>query len=84
VQTSAPFNHRGAESWNSLPDTRRRHEPENKGKLIGQKSPLKLEDIWAVSIRLQIASRIRDLALFALAIDGFWSAEVTRYRLRKS
>ena len=24
------------------------HEPWNKGKLIGQKAPLKLKDIWAV------------------------------------
>jgi hypothetical protein len=24
------------------------HEPWNKGKLIGQKPPLKLEDIWAI------------------------------------
>jgi integrase len=48
----------------------RRHDPWNKGKLVGQKSPLKLKDIWAVRIRLQIASRIRDLALFDLAIDS--------------
>ena len=48
----------------------RRHEPWNKGKLVGQKSPLKLRDIWAVRIRLQIASSIRDLALFDLAIDS--------------
>ena len=48
----------------------RRHEPWNKGKLVGQKSPLKLRDIWAVRIRLQVASSIRDLALFDLAIDS--------------
>ena len=45
----------------------RRHRPWNKGKLVGQKSPLKLKDIWAVRIRLQIANRIRDLARFARA-----------------
>ena len=44
--------------------------PWNKGKLIGQKPPLKLKEVWAVRIRLQIASRIRDLALFNLAIDS--------------
>jgi integrase len=49
---------------------RRRHEPWNKGKLVGQKLPLKLKDIWAVRIRLQIADRVRDLALFDLAIDS--------------
>ena len=43
---------------------RRCQEPWNKGKLVGQKLPLKLKDIWAVRIRLQIADRVRDLALF--------------------
>jgi integrase len=44
--------------------------PWNKGKLVGQKAPLKLKDIWAIRVRLQIADRIRDLALFNLAIDS--------------
>ena len=44
--------------------------PWNKGKLIGQKAPLKLKDIWAIRIHLQLAKRIRDLALFNLAIDS--------------
>jgi len=44
--------------------------PWNKGKLIGQKPPLKLKEIWAIRIRLQISNRIRDLALFNLAIDS--------------
>jgi len=26
------------------------HEPWNKGKLVGQKPPLKLKDIWAIRI----------------------------------
>ena len=38
-------------------------EPWNKRKLVGQKAPLRLKEIWAVRIRLQIAGRIRDLAL---------------------
>ncbi len=42
----------------------------NKGKLIGQKPPLKLKEIWAIRIRLQLAHRLRDLALFNLAIDS--------------
>jgi hypothetical protein len=29
----------------------------NKGKLLGQKPPLKLKEIWAVRIRLQLAHR---------------------------
>ena len=44
--------------------------PWNKGKLLGQKPPLKLKEIWAIRIRLQLNHRIRDLALFNLAIDS--------------
>lgn len=44
--------------------------PWNKGKLVGQKAPLKLKDIWAIRIRLQLGHKIRDLALFNLAIDS--------------
>ncbi len=44
--------------------------PWNKGKLTGQKPPLKLREIWAIRIRLQMAGRTRDLALFNLAIDS--------------
>ena len=46
------------------------HEPWNKGKLVGQKPPLKLKDIWAIRIHLQLDKRVRDLALFNLAIDS--------------
>lgn len=46
------------------------HEPWNKGKLVGQKPPLKLKDIWAIRIHLQLDKRIRDLALFHLAVDS--------------
>jgi len=47
-----------------------RHEPWKKGKLIGQKPPLKPKDIWAVRIHLQTAHQVRELALFNLAIDS--------------
>jgi len=47
-----------------------RKAPWNKGKLIGQKAPLKLKDIWAIRVRLQIGKRARELALFNLAIDS--------------
>ncbi|MGZ0026626.1 integrase [Stenotrophomonas sp. S4] len=50
--------------------THQPHEPWNKGKLIGQKAPLKLKDIWAIRIRLQLGHKVRDLALFNLAIDS--------------
>ena len=42
----------------------------NKGKLVGQKLPLKLKEIWAIRIRLQLAVRTRELAMFNLAIDS--------------
>ncbi|HWR77837.1 MAG TPA: integrase, partial [Thiobacillus sp.] len=45
-------------------------EPWNKGKLIGQKPPLKPKDIWAIRIHLQNAHEARDLAMFNLAIDS--------------
>jgi integrase len=46
------------------------HEPWNKGKLVGQKAPFKLREIWAIRVRLQIARRTRELALFDLGIDS--------------
>jgi site-specific recombinase XerC len=50
--------------------TKGRVTPWNKGKLLGQKPPLKLKEIWAIRIRLQMARRARELALFNLAIDS--------------
>jgi integrase len=47
-----------------------RREPWNKGKLVGQKAPFKLKEIWAIRVRLQLANRRRELALFNLAIDS--------------
>jgi integrase len=44
--------------------------PWNKGKLVGQKHPLKLKEIWEIRIRLQLAGDQRGLALFNLAIDS--------------
>jgi hypothetical protein len=45
-------------------------EPWNKGKIVGQKAPFKLKDIWALRVRLQMESRVRELALFNLGIDS--------------
>lgn len=57
--------------------------PWNKGKLVGQKPPLKLKEIWEIRIRLQIANRIRDLALFNLAIDSkLRSCDLVKLRIR--
>ena len=46
-----------------------RRNPWNKGKVVGQKAPLKLREIWAIRVRLQLRSSLRDLALFNLAVD---------------
>ena len=46
------------------------HTPWNKGKLVGQKPPLKLKEVWAIRIRLELSNAIRELALFNLAIDS--------------
>lgn len=42
----------------------------NKGRILGQKPPLKPKEIWSLRIRLQLADKARDLALFNLAIDS--------------
>jgi site-specific recombinase XerC len=50
--------------------TEGRTTPRNKGKLLGQKLPLKVKEIWAIPVRLQLAKQARELALFNLAIDS--------------
>ena len=47
----------------TLPDNHA-YEPWNKGKLLGQKPPLKLKEIWAIRVRLELNKKLRDLALF--------------------
>ena len=54
----------------TVTSTTRRAIPWNKGKPLGQKPPLKLKEIWAIRIRLQLDHRARELALFNLAIDS--------------
>ena len=44
--------------------------PWNKGKLIGARPPLRPKHVWAIRTRLLLEGRIRDLALFNLAIDS--------------
>lgn len=44
--------------------------PWNKEKLVGQKRPFKLKEIWAIRVRLQLSCRTRELALFNLGIDS--------------
>lgn len=47
-----------------------KNEPWNKGMIIGPKSPLKLKEVWAIRVRIQISGDVRNLALFNLAIDS--------------
>lgn len=44
--------------------------PWNRGKLIGPKPPLKAKEIWSIRVRLHVAHRTRDLALFNPAFDS--------------
>ncbi len=46
------------------------HKPWNKGKIVGQKTPFKVKEIWALRVRLQMEGRVRELALFNLGIDS--------------
>ena len=58
-------------------------EPLNKGKLVGQKAPLRLKEIWAIRIRLQLGNRARELALFNLAVDSkLRSCDLVKLRVR--
>ena len=64
-------------------DNQGKHTPWNKGKLVGQKPPLKLKEIWTIRIRLQLAGNIRDLALFNLAIDSkLRSCDLVKIRVK--
>jgi integrase len=59
------------------------HGPWNKGKIVGQKAPLKLKDIWAIRIRLQLGERARERALFNLAVDSkLRSCDLVKLRVR--
>jgi integrase len=59
------------------------HAAWNKGKLIGQKPPLQLKEVWAIRTRLQIAHKTRELAMFNLAIDSkLRSCDLVKLRVR--
>ena len=44
--------------------------PWNKGAFVGPKPPLKPKQVWSIRLTLQREGRIRDLALFDLAVDS--------------
>jgi site-specific recombinase XerC len=54
----------------NLPAVRACRPVWNKGRIIGQKRPLLPKHVWAIRVRLEIANRVRDLALFNLAVDS--------------
>lgn len=51
-----------------LPAVKPKRFPWNKGRLVGQKRPLLPKQVWAIRARLELASNLRDLALFNMAI----------------
>ena len=59
------------------------HAPWNKGKLVGQKAPLKPKEVWAIRARLQMEDRTRELVLFDLGIDSKLRAcDLVKLRVR--
>src|SRR5882757_5783144 len=50
--------------------TSAKRTPWNKGKLTGAKPPLRPKHVWSIRTKLQIEGRLRDLAMFNLAIDS--------------
>ncbi|WP_227247531.1 tyrosine-type recombinase/integrase [Paraburkholderia caribensis] len=60
-----------------------RRVPWNKGRLTGQKPPLKLREIWAIRTKLQMSCNVRELAMFNLAIDSKLRAcDLTRLQVK--
>jgi integrase len=47
-----------------------KHVPWNKGKIVGAKPPLRPKHVWSIRTKLQVEGRLRDLALFNVAIDS--------------
>ena len=54
----------------NLPAIRSHRPAWNKGRIVGQKRPLLPKHVWAIRVRLELADRVRDLALFNMAVDS--------------
>lgn len=54
----------------SAPTVVSKRTPWNKGKIIGAKPPLRPKHVWSIRTKFQVEGRIRDLALFNVAIDS--------------
>lgn len=51
-------------------DCRSAHRPWKEGRIVGAKKALKPREVWAIRFTLQHRGRVRDRALFDLAIDS--------------
>lgn len=47
--------------------------PWNKARIIGQKRPLQISHILGIQIKLELEGKIRDLALFNMALNWRWN-----------
>jgi hypothetical protein len=56
-----------------------RRDPWNKGELVGQRATLKLSEIWAIRVRLELGDRNRELALF-MTTSQTWSISFAAWR----
>jgi hypothetical protein len=66
----------------NLPVIRALRPAWNKGRIVGQKLPLKPKHVWAIRVRLELAKNRRDLALFNLAIDSkFCGCDLVRLKV---
>ncbi len=67
----------------NLPQIAKSSTPWNKDKLIGPKPPLKLREVWAIRIRIQLKKETRELAMFNLAIDSkLRSCDLVKLKVR--
>jgi len=57
-------------SKNLLPVAAICHPLWSKVRLIGQKRALQPKQVWTIRARLELANKLRDLALFNLTIDS--------------
>ena len=59
------------------------HAPWSKGVIVGQKSPFKLKEIWAIRVGLQRRHRVRELATFDLGLDSkLRTCDLVKMRVR--
>ncbi|MGB3625026.1 MAG: tyrosine-type recombinase/integrase [Henriciella sp.] len=54
----------------NLPVPRPKPPAWNRGRIVGQKRALLPKHVWAIRVRLELAEKLRDLALFNMAVDS--------------